>query len=120
MNALSPQLYMTVAQGMSFLSLMTDLAGCALCLSYWRLSSKLIIAAIAFAGLAVSLGLNMLSPLLIRIVGQNIDYYYYLIMIVAFAVGLFSRVLLVFGLGWAFVEIRRKLALALEPRNGFR
>ena len=90
---------------------MLQLGGFVVCLSYRRLSPMLIVASAGFLGLAGSGAISRLAPLVFPGSSETI----YLCFLVASLLGLGSMLLLVFGLAASLADIRRQLALAMEP-----
>ena len=96
---------------LAWLMLMLNLGGFAVCFSYRPLSPRLNVASAGFLGLAVSGAIFRLAPLVYPGALEIV----YLGYLAASLLGLFSSMLLIFGLAAAFSDIRRQLALALEP-----
>jgi hypothetical protein len=88
------------------------LGGIGLCLMHRRLSSKLIWVAAGFVGLFGATGLSQLAMHL-KMVGG----WYMVSMMIAEAIYFPSYLLIVFGLGSALIQIRRKVAISLEPTH---
>jgi hypothetical protein len=105
------QIYLSLSNGMAALWMLADLGGFWVCVSHRRLSSRLLVAASGFVGLFASAAIGRLASLSD---GSTVELIY-LASILASALGCLSTVVLVFGLGAALVDLRRQLAIALDP-----
>jgi len=105
-------LFMDLAIGFYLLSMTVEVAGFLVCLAGRRLSGWTILAASGFAGmfLAGVLVRSVTIPAL-QVPRDLIEPVY----AVGAAIGFLSRAAVVFGLGMAFADFRRRLGLALEP-----
>jgi hypothetical protein len=95
------------------ISMLAYAGGCAICLIHRRLSSWLLLMAAGFAGIfssealtSISFSMSNLNPDL-----MNIG------LIAVTVLRIISEFLLVFGLSFLLVQIRRQVALSLEPTH---
>ena len=107
------QLYMTFTVGFAFISMAVYLGGAWACLTHRRLSAWLIVASVGFAGEFLAFAVGQLSAYHAL---KNLDLFY-LLSLLANGLGLVSTVVLVLGLGLALADIRRKLAISMEPKH---
>ncbi len=109
--------YQIVNTSFSVLSILVYVGGFFACVSFRKLSPMLLLAATGFAGLIVSSASARLCTYLLTSTSPDLEV---LIYIAAGVVDVIANVLLVAGLWFALNEIRRRVALSLEPNHGGR
>jgi F0F1-type ATP synthase assembly protein I len=107
------QLYMTFSRGFIILTMGAYLGGAWACLAHRRLSPWLLAVSGGFLGRFLATAIGQLVALTSR---ANFDLNS-LVFLFAEVLGLISTIVLVFGLGAALADLRRKLALAMEPKH---
>jgi hypothetical protein len=112
MNDMS-QLYMTFTVGFAFISMGLYLAGAWACLVHRRLSPWLIVTSVGFIGDFLAYAIGQLAAYHAL---KSLDLFY-LFSLVANFLGLVSTVIVVLGLTMSLADIRRKLALSMEPKH---
>jgi hypothetical protein len=100
----------------SVLSILIYLGGGCACLMFRRLSPWLMMVASGFGGLIAARLLPFVTSTVFR---SNLEMGY-LLNYAATALSVLSNLLLAFGLGLALIQIRRQVALSLEPNHGRR
>ena len=110
MNELSV-VFATFAQGFFIMTLAAILGGAWVCAAYRRLSPMLIVASGGFIGMFVAATIVVLTSIGL----PGVPEFGLLSFFLASLLGLVSTIVLIFGLGASLADIRRQLAVSLEP-----
>jgi hypothetical protein len=119
MNPDSMQFYLSLSTGFYLLAMVAEVVGCFLCLSFRHLSGWTILVAIGFAGLFTA---GVVARLLSQrwLFGDLAQGLMGLVLVVGGGLFFLSMIAVVGGLWMTFLEVQRRLAMALEPKDGWR
>jgi hypothetical protein len=119
MNSESLQIYIHLTTGLSLLVMMVEVVGFLVCLSFRHLSGWTILSALGFAGLFAAGVVARLSSLR-WVLGDFVQGMTGPIWVAGSLIHLVAMLAVVGGLWMTFVDVQRRLALALEPKDGWR
>ena len=119
MNNESLQIYLYLTTGLSLLGMMVEVVGFLMCLAFRHLSRWTILVALGFAGLFAAGVVARLSSLR-GLLGDYIQGLTGPIWVAGTLLHFVAMIAVVGGLWMTFVDFQRRLALALEPNDGWR
>jgi hypothetical protein len=105
------QTVVSFAAGFAIMAMTAFLGGAWACLAYRRLSPWLIVVAVGFVGECLALAGGLLGMIQAR---ASLEYFYFHTMVWN-GLALASTVTVVLGLVAALADLRRKLAISMEP-----
>ena len=119
MNVQSLQFYSYLSTGLYFLAMIVEVIGFLICLGFRHLSKWTIVVALGFGGLVTA---GVLARLMSMrwLVGDFAEGLMGPFWVVGAALFFLSMIAVVGGLWMTFVDVQRRLALALEPKDGWR
>jgi hypothetical protein len=119
MNNDSLQYYLYLTTGLSLLSMIAEVVGFLVCLAFQHLSRWTSLVALGFAGLFAA-GLLGYLPSLRGLLGDFTQGLQGPIWAAGAVIRLASKVAVAGGLWMTFLDVQRRLAMALEPKDGWR
>jgi hypothetical protein len=119
MNSDLTQLYLNLSTGFYLLAMVVEVVGFFLCLAFRHLSGWTILVAMGFAGLFAA---GAVARLLSHrwLFGDFAQGLLGPVWVVGGALFFGSMIAVVGGLWMTFLEVQRRLAMALEPKDGWR
>jgi hypothetical protein len=119
MDLASLQIYGYLSTGFYFLAMMVEVVGFLVCLAFRHLTGWMIVVATGFAGLFAA---GVLSRLMAMrwLLGDSPEWLMGPLWVVGAGCHFLSMIAVVGGLWMTLVALERRLALALEPKDGWR